>query len=129
VILQHLAITYGGPGDWFYNEPGELSDISTILMTLFLAINQSFFMGFFFMISSYFNPGSVDRKGGGAFLIDRLKRLGIPLVIFTLLIFPLIVYPIARLNGYSGPWVSSYPFIILTWATFPLAHFGLWPCC
>jgi hypothetical protein len=102
VILQHLAITYGGPGDWFYNEPGELSDISTILMTLFLAINQSFFMGFFFMISSYFNPGSVDRKGGGAFLIDRLKRLGIPLVIFTLLIFPLIVYPIARLNGYSG---------------------------
>lgn len=47
VILQHLGITYGGPGDWFYNEPGQLSDISTILMTLFLAINQSFFMGFF----------------------------------------------------------------------------------
>ena len=52
-----------------------MNDISTILITLFLAINQSFFMGFFFMISSYFNPGSVDRKGSTAFLVDRLKRL------------------------------------------------------
>lgn len=54
------------------------------------------------MISSYFNPGSVDRKGGRAFLIDRLKRLGIPLVIFSLLIFPLTVYPIVRLVDFRG---------------------------
>ncbi|MCK5646756.1 MAG: acyltransferase family protein, partial [Anaerolineales bacterium] len=79
-----------------------MNDISTILITLFLAINQSFFMGFFFMISSYFNPGSVDRKGSTAFLVDRLKRLGIPLVLFMLLIFPLTIYPVARLYGFGG---------------------------
>ena len=39
-------------------------------------------MGFFFMISSYFSPGSVDRKGSRVFLIDRLKRLGIPLLFY-----------------------------------------------
>ena len=102
VILHHLGIGYGGPGDWMYNEAGRISDISTILMTLFLAINQSFFMGFFFMVSSYFNPGSVDRKGSTVFLIDRLKRLGIPLLFFLLLIFPLTIYPIAQLEGFGG---------------------------
>jgi hypothetical protein len=102
VILHHTAIMYGGPGDFPYNERGDMSDISTIVMTLFLAINQSFFMGFFFMISSYFIPGSIDRKGSGAFLIDRLKRLGIPLVLFMLLIFPLTIYPVARLSGFGG---------------------------
>ena len=58
VILHHLAIGYGAPGDNIYVEAGEISMVSTILMTLFVAINQAFFMGFFFMISSYFTPGS-----------------------------------------------------------------------
>ena len=63
VVLHHLAIAYGGPGDFPYVEEGEMGTVSSILVTLFLAINQSFFMGFFFMVSSYFTPGSLDRKG------------------------------------------------------------------
>jgi hypothetical protein len=102
VIMHHFAIGYGGPGDWIYNEQGPMSDISELLMTLLLAINQAFFMGFFFMISSYFSPGSVDRKGSRAFLIDRLKRLGIPLLFYVFVINPLTTYPVAKLNGFSG---------------------------
>ena len=90
VILHHLAISYGSFGIWYYNEPGRMSDLSTILMTLFLAINQSFFMGFFFMVSSYFSPGSVDRKGPGFYLKDRLIRLGIPLLFYIIVIAPII---------------------------------------
>jgi hypothetical protein len=71
-------------------------------MTLFLVINQAFFMGFFFMISSYFSPGSVDRKGSKAFFIDRLKRLGIPLLFYMFVINPLTIYPVAKLYGYTG---------------------------
>ena len=102
VIMHHFAIGYGAPGDWIYNEDGPMSEISSILMTLFLVINQSFFMGFFFMISSYFSPGSVDRKGSKVFLIDRLKRLGIPLIFYMFVINPLTIYPVAKLDGYSG---------------------------
>jgi hypothetical protein len=108
VILHHLAIGYGGLGDWIYNEVGEISDISTILLTLFLAINQSFFMGFFFMISSYFNPGSIDRKGSKDFFIDRMKRLGIPLVFFTFVLIPLTVYPLVRAEGYIASLVQYF---------------------
>lgn len=99
VIMHHLALGYGGTGDWPYREPGELSTVSTILITLFLAINQSFFMGFFFMISSYFTPGSYDRKGAWPYLKDRLIRLGIPLLFFMIVIVPLIGYVLARFYG------------------------------
>jgi hypothetical protein len=103
VIMHHFAIGYGGPGTFYYTEDGPMSDISEILMTLLLAINQAFFMGFFFMISSYFSPGSIDRKGTGRFLKDRLKRLGIPLLFYMLVIAPLLSYGSARLQGYDVP--------------------------
>jgi len=102
VIMHHFAIGYGGPGGFYYRENGSMSDISEILMTLLLAINQAFFMGFFFMISSYFSPGSIDRKGTGAYLKDRLKRLGIPILFYMLVVDPILGYVSARLHGYTG---------------------------
>jgi len=102
VILHHLAIGYGAPGNNIYVEEGEISMVSTILLTLFVAINQAFFMGFFFMISSYFTPGSYDRKGAGAFVLDRLKRLGIPLLFYIVVIDPLLTFVLARFYGYAG---------------------------
>jgi surface polysaccharide O-acyltransferase-like enzyme len=102
VILHHLAIGYGASGNNPYVERGEMSTVSTILMTLFVAINQSFFMGFFFMISSYFTPGSYDRKGPGPYVLDRLKRLGIPLLFYIVVIDPLLSYVLARYSGYQG---------------------------
>ncbi|MFC2030914.1 acyltransferase family protein [Chloroflexota bacterium] len=102
VILHHLAIGYGAPGDNIYVEAGGISMVSTILMTLFVAINQAFFMGFFFMISSYFAPASYDRKDPRSYVLDRLKRLGIPLVFYIVVIDPLLNFVLARYNGYPG---------------------------
>ena len=102
VILHHLAIGYGASGNNPYVEAGEISTVSTILMTLFVAINQSFFMGFFFMISSYFIPGSYDRKGTWLFIKDRLIRLGIPLLFYIVVIDPLLSYLLARYYGFPG---------------------------
>jgi len=100
VILHHLAIGYGAPGNNIYVEEGEISMVSTILLTLFVAINQAFFMGFFFMISSYFTPGSYDHKGAGAYVLDRLKRLGIPILFYIVVIDPLLNFILARYYGY-----------------------------
>jgi len=102
VILLHLSIGYGAPGDWYYNEEGQIGTISSIIMTLFVALNQAFFMGFFFMLSSYFSPGSLDRKGAKLFLMDRLKRLGIPILFYALVLNPLIEYALAVFQGYEG---------------------------
>jgi len=101
VIMHHFAIGYGAPGGFFYTEDGPMSDISILLLTLFLAINQAYFMGFFFMISSYFSPGSIDRKGAWPYLKDRLKRLGIPILLYVLVLGPLLGYGSTRLRGYD----------------------------
>ncbi|MFC1995522.1 acyltransferase family protein [Chloroflexota bacterium] len=109
VILHHLAIQYGAPGITYYVEEGQMSDISAILMTLFLAINQSFFMGFFFMVSSYFIPGSFDRQGAGPYVRDRLKRLGIPLLFYIIVISPLLQYVLALSRGFDGNIIEYIP--------------------
>jgi fucose 4-O-acetylase-like acetyltransferase len=62
--------------------------ISAVALTMLAVWSQGFFMGLFFLISGYFTPGSLDRKGTWGFLKDRLIRLGIPLVIYMLLFSP-----------------------------------------
>jgi len=102
VVLHHLAITYGHSGGWYYYE-GQPDELTTILFTIFNAVNQAFFMGFFFMISAYFTPDSYDRKGTGPFLKDRFLRLGIPLLFYIIIIEPLLVYVLmANTRGFEG---------------------------
>ena len=91
IVMLHIAITYGAEGSWFYYEHTE-DALSAVILTIFTAIVQSFVLGFFFMISGYFTPGSYARKGARTYLRDRFIRLGIPLVIFFFGINPLIVY-------------------------------------
>ncbi len=105
VVLVHLAITYGAPGSWYYIE-GQPDMITTIFFSLFVAMNQAFFMGFFFMISGYFTPGSYDKKGALPFFKDRLLRLGIPLLFYIIFIDPLINYALALSTGFSGSFLD-----------------------
>lgn len=91
VIAHHTAITYGGSGSWFYREVTDEGRPSSLLLTLFCAVNQSFFMGMFFLLAGYFTPGSLHRKGVGRFLIERGIRLGVPLLAFGLVLGPLAV--------------------------------------
>jgi len=91
VVVQHLAVTYGALGDWDYRDPA-YNMLSGILLTIPNGIGMATGMGIFFLISAYFTPGSYDRKGGASVLRDRLVRLGIPLLLYDLLIQPLVVY-------------------------------------
>jgi surface polysaccharide O-acyltransferase-like enzyme len=56
-------------------------------------------MGFFFLLAGYFTPGPYDHKGPRSFLRDRLVRLGIPLLLYDLLLHPLVVYIGSGLQG------------------------------
>lgn len=105
VLVHHTAITYGADGSWVYKdvEPSNGLSITAIILTLFTAINQSFFMGLFFFLSGYFTPPSYERKGPAVFLKDRLIRLGIPLVFYTFLIGPFIQYIVRFGEKYSFP--------------------------
>ncbi len=109
VILHHLACTYGGVGTWYYSEiPQHLPD--RMLFTVFAAVNQSFFMGLFFLISAYFSSASLGEKGALKYLTGRLRRLGIPLFVFLLVISPVTQYAVLRFKGH-GP-LSLWQYIV-----------------
>jgi glucan biosynthesis protein C len=82
VIVHHAAIAYGGSGSWPVRDPS-VDAISPIFLIFFMAINQTYFMSAFFLLAGYFTPRSFERKGARRFLIDRLIRLGIPLLFYT----------------------------------------------
>jgi surface polysaccharide O-acyltransferase-like enzyme len=95
VILHHATLAYGGMGGWAITD--EISDeLSPILFTVFNALNQTYFMTVFFLLAGYFTPRSLERKGANNFLLDRIIRLGIPLLIYTTLIITLTDFLIVR---------------------------------
>ena len=70
VVAHHWALANGAPGNW-YTAESNLGPFGTLVLSQFVATNQAFFMGFFFLISGYMVPGSYDRKGGKRFLKER----------------------------------------------------------
>ncbi|WP_133127861.1 acyltransferase family protein [Legionella nagasakiensis] len=91
VLAHHVGIAFGGMGEWYYIVPQRPSPISFYWLTWFLALNQSFFMGFFFFISALFTPLSFDKKGQILFLKDKCLRLMIPALMFFFIFSPLVV--------------------------------------
>lgn len=87
VVVHHAADTYGAPRFWAYQTPVHAPWLNSML-----GVNAAFFMGLFFMISAYFHPAAVDRKGVRSFLADRVRRLGIPLAIYCLTVVPTLMY-------------------------------------
>jgi peptidoglycan/LPS O-acetylase OafA/YrhL len=122
VVLHHVAVTYGNIPIWYYTEPAR--DATGAVLGLFNLFNQAFFMGFFFLIAGYFVPGSYDRKGGRAFLRDRLGRLGIPLLVFLVVLGPVLaagLYPkIHAIVASRGAELPYWRFYIRTWGPGPL---------
>ena len=106
VLVQHLSDTYGASGSWMYRDPAATDTFTSIFLTAFNLIGMAAGMGFFFLLAGYFTPASYDRKGGVAFVRDRLVRLGLPWLVYALLLQPLVSY-IA--HGLPGSLWSYYP--------------------
>ena len=107
VIVFHTAITYGGLGDWTFVDPLANDELTSTLLTFFVILCQGFFMGLFFFVSGYFIPGSIDRKGLGHFWKDRLLRLGIPFLAYTLFLSKLPNYLyMVRHEGLQMPFLA-----------------------
>lgn len=88
VVTIHAAVTYSGVGSWYYNDPMKPGPWVMLFFVFFETHLQAFFMGLLFLIAGYFVPSSFDRKGAARFMADRAVRLGVPTLIYALLIHP-----------------------------------------
>jgi len=111
VVVMHVAVTYGAEGNWNYYEAGEKDTLVYLITMLLGGIGTAFVMGLLFLVAGYFTPRSYDRKGAGPFLIDRLKRLGLPLLFYGVVILPIISHLLdvhAGFQGSLGQWLVDY---------------------
>ena len=108
VVLVHACVTYSGLGSWYYHENVALDVASKLVFYAYEIFSQGFFMGILFFIAAAFIPGAYDRKGFRKFITDRLVRLGLPTLVFMLVLHPLTMYILAAngaaLLGSRGFW-------------------------
>ena len=103
VVLVHACVTYSGLGSWYYKEPAVLDLGAKLVFWMYSIFSQAFFMGLLFFVAAVFIPSSYDKKGFGKFLGERAFRLGIPALVFMLILDP--VTNLARDLG-TGQFVS-----------------------
>lgn len=82
VIFHHAGQPYSGSDRWIYQP--SLAEYAVWLRNSF-AVNASFFMGLYFLVSGSFVPSCCDRHGFRGFVSVKLLHLGLPLVVFTVL--------------------------------------------
>lgn len=98
VIAFHTATAYVVVIPWYYEE----RTTSTAVQTAFgvpLLLLAVYGLGPLFLISGWLSARSLSRHGGRYFVGSRLLRLGIPLLVFLLLIDPVADYLGARARG------------------------------
>lgn len=116
VIVHHAGQAYGPTDYWPIRSDGQWQPLGA-----FFDVNGAFFMGLFFMISAYFLPATVDRKGIGRLVADRIIRLGIPLIVMTIFVFGPITWAVDQpALGFWDYMVNYY----IGQGDFELAH--LW---
>lgn len=86
-VVLHGAISLMYPNLPFW--PIQDSD-QTILLALPVFLIHSFRLQTFFLMAGFFAALVIDRKGAREFVVHRLKRVALPLVVFTIVLVPII---------------------------------------
>jgi len=102
VLSMHASDTYSPFGNWYYvdRQPAGLG--TDILFGVYQSFLQAFFMAALFFIAGYFSAAAYDRKGFSAFVRDRFVRVGLPTLLYMLVIGPLTQYFLSWTWGTGG---------------------------
>lgn len=111
IIAGHAAITYGALGDWIYTDKTSSSMLLTGV-SLLAVVCALFAVGAFFLISGMLTPVSLQRKGPMRFSTDRLMRLGVPLLVYAVVLMPAIRYVVALVRTEISPHDSIWSFYL-----------------
>jgi hypothetical protein len=111
IIAVHGIVGYSSwEGAWAYEPAAEvrLAPVTENVLGSLVLPATLFAMGLFFLMSGLVTPGSLARKGPRRFVRDRLVRLGIPLAVWALAIWPAVVYLAHRVAGESASYWTMF---------------------
>ena len=95
IIAIHGVLSYVGSDQlWSYADVQEVTLSPAIEAAVFVVGGPFalFMIPLLFLVAGLLTPGSLERKGVGRFASDRLLRLGVPFLVFVLMLQPLLMY-------------------------------------
>jgi len=107
VIVHHVGQAYGPICSWWPVMEPEGAEI----LGPFFRVNRTFGMSLFFMIAGYFTARSCEKHGPASLARNRLQRLGIPLLGFSILMIFLLVFVFGLLE--TGELGKVWPINVL----------------
>lgn len=111
IIAIHAVLGYTDTGFWSYGDAREvtLSPVTTGVLTALVGPFGLFVIPLLFLVAGLLTPASLERKGAARFAKDRLLRLGVPFVVYVVVIQPPVVYPVDhRWGNASGSYWSEF---------------------
>ena len=108
VVLHHAAVTYSHIPLWYYTSPPRTAPPPR--WTCSSRSTRPTSWGSSSSSRATSRPGAVDRKGVGRFVRDRLVRLGIPLLLFVV-----VVRAVVGIPGWSVSGLPYAEYYVLSW--------------
>ena len=107
VVAHHAALAYTtfsrfDPHHYKAASAPIVDGVRFFPLNLMVGWNDLYFMSLMFLVSGLFVAPSIARKGVRVFLSDRVKRLGIPFILATVIVSPLTFYASWLLSDRSG---------------------------
>jgi len=111
VFFFHCARFFGG-GGWHLKNPGEES----LIATLFIGMLDLWIMPLFFLLSGMSSWYALKSRAGGQYLLERVKRILIPLygVGACILLLPQAYFEAVTNGGYTGTFWEGLPLYIVS---------------
>lgn len=104
IIAGHGFESYSALEVWAYGDVREttLSPVTEAVAYALVAPFGLFMIPLLFLVAGLLTPPSLRRKRFGPYTRDRLLRLGVPLAVFSLLVWPALLYALYRPLGNAG---------------------------
>jgi glucan biosynthesis protein C len=108
VVNMHACVTASHVGDWYTQVEPEPPMSVKVWFIFWQGHLQAFFMGLLFFLGGCFAHGSLARRGSRAFLLERGRRLGLPALLYVLVLHPFIVLGLNPWNARFPPFAEFY---------------------
>lgn len=112
IIAVHAVLGYASTVEvWTYTELREvtLAPATEIVLLVLVSPFAFFLIALLFLVAGLLTPSSVARKGSARFVGDRLLRLGVPFIVYVLLVQPSLTYALEHpLGDARGSYWTEY---------------------
>ena len=94
VVIAGVIVLHTGTGyvmdiaGWYYDDERTASSAASAVLTVPSLLGALFWLGPLFLVAGWFSARSLERQGPGPFARGRLIRLGVPLLVFVLVLQP-----------------------------------------